>query len=436
MRRRRGNAENSQAKGPAADKTPKSQMDGTEEAIPAAGGENLSGWMTGRAGCLRAPFLLLIQCQCRGPQRPRHKKGGIGLEKKTPLYEKHVALGGKMVPFAGYLLPVQYQSGVIAEHMAVRGHAGLFDVSHMGEALLTGPDAEKNLDHILSNSFAGMPVGAARYALMLYENGGVVDDLIVYRLGGQQFFLVLNAANTEKDLAWLRGHLSGDAALEDLSPRVAQIALQGPEAKALISTVADAAQLPQKYYTFTREMQVAGARCLVSRTGYTGEMGYELYLDPADAPGVWDALVAAGASPCGLGARDTLRLEAAMPLYGHELSATIDPLTAGLGFAVKLEKTDFIGKGALLAVGEPKRVRAGLKVTGRGVLREEQDVYQDGKKVGVTTSGTHCPAVGVSCAMAYLDRAAAAVGTAVEVDVRGRRVAAEVVPLPFYKKSK
>ncbi|MBC5580112.1 glycine cleavage system aminomethyltransferase GcvT [Anaerofilum sp. BX8] len=356
------------------------------------------------------------------------------MEKKTPLYEKHVALGGKMVPFAGYLLPVQYKSGVIAEHMAVRGQAGLFDVSHMGEALLTGRDAEENLDRILSNRFTGMPEGAARYTLMLYENGGVVDDLIVYRLAQQQFFLVLNAANTEKDLDWLRSHLKGEVELQDLSPRVAQIALQGPQAKALISTVADAAQLPQKYYTFVPEMQVAGARCMVSRTGYTGEAGYELYLDPADAPGVWDALVVAGAVPCGLGARDTLRLEAAMPLYGHELSPVIDPITAGLNFAVKLEKTDFIGKGALLAAGEPKQVRAGLKVTGRGVLREEQDVYSGGKKVGVTTSGTHCPAVGVSCAMAYLDRDAASVGTSVEVDVRGRRVAAEVVPLPFYKK--
>ena len=358
------------------------------------------------------------------------------MEKKTPLYEQHVALGGRMVPFAGYLLPVQYPTGVIAEHMAVRQHAGLFDVSHMGEALLEGPDAERNLNEILSNSFTDMPLGSARYTLMLYENGGVVDDLIVYRIGQQKFFLVLNAANTQKDLEWLQLHLKGDATLQDISAQVAQIALQGPDAAKLLATLAQEALLPKKYYTFTENVPVAGAVCMVSRTGYTGEAGYELYLAPQDAPAVWGALVAAGATPCGLGARDTLRLEAAMPLYGHELSATIDPISAGLGFAVKLDKPEFIGKGALLAVGQPAEVRVGLKVTGRGIVREEEEVLIGEEKIGKTTSGTHCPAVGTACAMAYVAAAHSAVGTAVEVMVRGRRVTAEIVPLPFYKKSR
>ena len=358
------------------------------------------------------------------------------MEKKTPLYEQHVALKGRIVPFAGYLLPVQYPTGVIAEHMAVRQHVGLFDVSHMGEALIEGPQAEQALNYILSNQFTGMPVGKARYTLMLNETGGVVDDLIVYRRSETSFFLVLNAANTEKDLAWLRAHLQGEASLTDLSDRVAQIAVQGPEADKVLSGLADLETLPKKYYSFVERVTVAGIPCMVSRTGYTGEDGYELYMEPKDAPAVWEALVQAGATPCGLGALDTLRLEASMPLYGHELNDHMDPLCAGLGFAVKLDKEDFIGKSALMQLGEPARVRVGLKATGRGILREDQPIWIDGKEVGVTTSGTHCPYLGVSCAMAYVDTACSAPGTAVEVEVRGRHVAAEIVPLPFYKRTK
>lgn len=356
------------------------------------------------------------------------------MEKKTPLYQKHLDAEGRMVPFAGYLLPVQYPSGVIAEHMAVREKAGVFDVSHMGEAVLEGPDAEKNLNYILTNNFTGMPIGAARYALMLYPNGGQVDDLIVYRMGEQKFFLVLNASNAQKDIEWLRRHITGDATLTDLCEETAQIALQGPLSKEIMAGLCNVAELPAKYYTFTHSMQVAGVDCLVSRTGYTGEFGYELYMKPEAAEAVWDALLGAGALPCGLGCRDTLRLEAAMPLYGHELGEDVNPLAAGLGFAVKLDKEDFIGKAALLAAGEPDRIRVGLRVTGRGVIREHETVTKDGAEVGVTTSGTHCPYLGVGCAMAYLDRANSEPGTAVEVMVRGRAVAAEVVPLPFYKR--
>lgn len=357
------------------------------------------------------------------------------MEKKTPLYQKHLDSEGRIVPFAGYLLPVQYPTGVIAEHMAVRTQAGIFDVSHMGECIIEGADALANLNHILTNSFDSLAVGAARYALMLYENGGQVDDLIVYRMGEAKFFLVLNASNTEKDIAWLREHLSGNAALTDLSPCTGQIALQGPLSKDIITKLCNEAELPTKYYTFTEKMQVAGVDCMVSRTGYTGEFGYELYMAPEDAEKVWDALLGAGAVPAGLGCRDTLRLEAAMPLYGHELGEDVNPIPAGLGFAIKMDKPDFIGKAALLAQGDPKRVRVGLKVTGRGVIREHETVLLDGKEVGVTTSGTHCPYLGVACAMAYLDKEHAAVGTAVEVLVRGRSVTAEVVALPFYKRA-
>ncbi|MEG0854064.1 MAG: glycine cleavage system aminomethyltransferase GcvT [Angelakisella sp.] len=357
------------------------------------------------------------------------------MEKKTPLYQKHLDSEGRIVPFAGYLLPVQYPTGVIAEHMAVREKAGIFDVSHMGEAIIEGPDALKNLNYILTNSFDSMAIGACRYSLMLYENGGQVDDLIVYRMGETKFFLVLNASNTEKDIAWLREHLTGEVTLTDLSDCTAQIALQGPLSKEIITKLCDAAELPTKYYSFTEKMKVAGVDCLVSRTGYTGEFGYELYMAPADAEKVWDALLSAGALPAGLGCRDTLRLEAAMPLYGHELGEDISPLAAGLGFAIKMEKDDFIGKAALLAAGEPKQVRVGLKVTGRGVIREHETILRDGKEIGTTTSGTHCPYLGVGCAMAYIDKEHSAVGTPVEVLVRGRAITAEIVPLPFYKRT-
>ena len=357
------------------------------------------------------------------------------MEKQTPLYQKHLDAQGRIVPFAGYLLPVQYPTGVIAEHMAVRQQAGIFDVSHMGEIYLEGPDAEANLNHILTNNFTGMPVGSCRYALMLYENGGQVDDLIVYKMSDVKFFVVLNASNTEKDIAWFRQHLSGNCTLTDLSDATAQIALQGPDSKKIITALCNEAGLPQKYYTFVPELTVAGAPCLVSRTGYTGEFGYELYMSPADAPKVWDALLAQGAIPCGLGCRDTLRLEAAMPLYGHELGEEVNALAAGLSFAIKMDKADFIGKSALEQQQDPARLRVGLKVTGRGIVREHESIVKDGQEVGQTTSGTHCPYLGGAYAMAYLDKELCAPGTAVEVMVRGRSIAAEVVPLPFYKRA-
>ena len=351
--------------------------------------------------------------------------------RKTPLYDRHVAAGGKIVPFAGWLLPVQY-SGVIAEHKAVRSACGLFDVSHMGELLLRGADALENVNRLMTNDFSGMADGQARYSPMCYEDGGTVDDLIVYKCSDTAYFIVVNAANKDKDAAWIGEHLTGDCAMEDLSDRVAQLALQGPKAEELLRTLTG--DIPEKNYTAVLRGTVAGMPCLVSRTGYTGEDGFELYCAPADAPTLWDALTAGGALPCGLGARDTLRLEAAMPLYGHELSAEINPYEAGLGIFVKLDKPDFIGKSALEAARPVKRRRVGLRMTGRGIAREECPVYDGEKQVGVVTSGTHCPWLGQAVALALVDAAYKEPGTPLQVDVRGRRVEAEVVRTPFYKR--
>ena len=362
------------------------------------------------------------------------------MELKTPLYDCHVAGGGKIVPFAGYLLPVQYPSGVIAEHMAVRTHAGLFDVSHMGEVMITGPDAFANIQNLFTNDFTNMTDGRVRYSPMCYEDGGVVDDLIVYRYHQEKYLVVVNASNRHKDVEWMKSHLFGDVKLEDISDQVAQVALQGPASTKILSKLTGEQELPVKFYTFKDPILVDGISCLVSTTGYTGESGYECYCDPADAPKLWNALLEAGKDegliPCGLGARDTLRLEAAMPLYGHEMDETVTPLETGLGSYVKMNKPDFIGKKALEEKGEPAHTRIGLKITGRGIAREHCDVYGNGRKIGATTSGTHCPFLGYAVAMALVESPAPETGTPVEIDVRGRKITAEVVSLPFYKKSK
>ena len=362
------------------------------------------------------------------------------MEKKTPLYDNHVALGGKIVPFGGYLLPVQYETGVIKEHMAVRTEAGLFDVSHMGELMLTGPDALKNVQKVTTNDMSGMYDGQVRYSPMCNEQGGVVDDILVYKVHDEAYLLVVNASNKDKDAAWIAGHVSGDVKFEDISESVAQVALQGPNAVPILAALAADEQIPKKYYSFVKEADVKGIKCLISRTGYTGELGYELYCAAADAPKLWDMLLETGKEygliPCGLGARDTLRLEAAMPLYGHEMDDTVNPLETDLGAFVKLDKDDFIGKEALTAAGEPKRARIGLKVTGRGIVREHCPVFKGDMQIGMTTSGTHCPFIGMPVAMALVDSAYSEIGTEVEVEVRGRKVTAEVVALPFYKRPK
>ena len=362
------------------------------------------------------------------------------MEKKTPLYDLHASLAGKIVPFAGYLLPVQYETGVIAEHMAVRNACGLFDVSHMGEVRIKGPDALKNLQHLLTNDYREMETGRVRYSPMCNEEGGIVDDLIVYKFGEDDYFLVVNASNKDKDVAWIKRHARGDVAVSDVSEDYAQLALQGPESKKILSQLTDESRLPQKYYSFSRDMDVAGVNCLVSRTGYTGEFGYELYCKPSQAEALARALLEAGQPygliPCGLGARDTLRMEAAMPLYGHEMHDTISPLETGLQLFVKMEKEDFIGKQAILHRGEPRVTRVGLVMVDRGIAREHCDVYAGDIQIGHTTSGTLLPYTNKASAMALIKKEYAEAGTLLEVDVRGRRIKAEVVPLPFYKRTK
>jgi aminomethyltransferase len=362
------------------------------------------------------------------------------MEKMTPLYECHLQAGGKIVPFAGYLLPVQYETGVIAEHMAVRTGAGLFDVSHMGEVTLEGEDALFNVQRLVTNDCSRMVDGQVKYSPMCNEEGGVVDDVLVYRKAADSYLIVVNAANKDKDVEWMKAHITGRAVLKDISEELAQLALQGPKAKEILIKLTEEPLLPVKYYSFRENVPVAGVNCLVSRTGYTGEDGYELYCAAEDGVKLWTALLAAGQEqgliPCGLGARDTLRLEAAMPLYGHEMDDKITPMETGLGFAVKLEKEDFIGKAGLLAKGTPGRTRVGLNITGRGIAREQCPVYLGDLLIGTTTSGTHCPYLGRPVAMALIDSSYSEIGTKVEVEVRGRRIAAEVTALPFYKREK
>ncbi|HZK39509.1 MAG TPA: glycine cleavage system aminomethyltransferase GcvT, partial [Clostridia bacterium] len=362
------------------------------------------------------------------------------MDLKTPLYDIHLKYGGKTVPFAGYLLPIQYPSGIAAEHMAVRTAAGMFDVSHMGEFSLKGPDALKNIQHLMTNDFAGMVDGQVRYSPMCNEDGGIIDDLLIYKKKDNDYLLVVNAANRDKDAAWIKSKISGDCVFEDISDSLAQIALQGPKALEIIAKLTDVETLPVKYYSFTDGVRVAGFTCLVSRTGYTGEDGYEIYTMNENAPALWEKLMAAGSDlgliPCGLGARDTLRLEAGMPLYGHEMDEVITPLEAGLGFFVKMAKADFIGKAALQAKGEPQRERIGLEITDRGIARDGDKVLLAGVEIGSVTSGTMCPFVKKAVAMALVATGKVAQGDVVELDVRGRRLKAAVIKLPFYIRNK
>ncbi len=363
-------------------------------------------------------------------------------ELKTPLYDCHVEAGGKIVPFAGYLLPVQYETGVVTEHMAVREKAGLFDVSHMGEVTFKGPDALANIQNLMANDYSDLQPGFARYSPMCYDNGGCVDDLIVYMFAENDYMVVVNAANRHKDFAWMKEHVTGNCQIEDISDSVAQLALQGPLAPQIIAKITPEADIPQGNYTFVHHANVGGMDVILSRTGYTGEDGFEIYMPSEQAPKMFKLLLETGKDdgliPCGLGARDTLRMEAAMPLYGHEMDETVTPLEAGLKIFTKLDKDHFIGKPALDAIADSTpRLRIGLKVTGRGIIREHCDVYVGDKKIGVTTSGTHAPYVGCPIAMALVNRAdKIEVGEKCEVDVRGRRVEAERVKLPFYKRAK
>jgi aminomethyltransferase len=360
--------------------------------------------------------------------------------KKTPLYDTHVKYGGSIVNFGGFLLPVQYETGIKKEHMAVRTAAGLFDVSHMGEILVQGENSLAFLNHVLTNDYTSLQDNEARYSAMCNEHGGTVDDLIVYKKADNDYFLVVNAANQDKDYQWLVDHKMDGVEVTNVGDQWGQVALQGPNAEAILSKVAAPEAIPAGYYTCVFDTNIQDIPCMISRTGYTGEDGFEIYMPADRAADTWELLIEAGKEydliPCGLGARDTLRLEAGMPLYGHEMDEETSPKIAGLGFAVKLDKPEFIGKEAIAADTPLKRRRVGIKVTGRGILREHCDVYRDGEKIGVTTSGTYLPYLGGSYAMAIVESAKRELGAACQVEVRGRMIDCEMVNPTFYKREK
>lgn len=359
------------------------------------------------------------------------------MTEKTSLYDFHQSHQGKLVEFANTWLPVQYPTGILKEHQAVREQAGLFDVSHMGEFLVEGPEAAAFLDHLLTNKIANLKHGQMRYSCLCYENGGTVDDLIVYRFDDEHFLCVVNASNKQKDWEWFNQNCRHDVRLRNVSSLISQVALQGPKAIEILGKIADLTSLPAKSYWFTDQIAVAGKACLVSRNGYTGEDGVEIYMRNEDAMAIVGAIMEAGTPlgliPCGLGARDTLRLEAAMPLYGHELDAETSPLEAGLNFAVKLDKADFIGKQGIQEKGLTK-ARIGLELLGRGIAREHYEVRQDGTVIGHITSGTMAPTLGKAIAMAYVDVDHAQDGAEVEVVHGNRSMKAVITPMPFYKR--
>ena len=349
--------------------------------------------------------------------------------KRTPLFAAHVAADAKLVPFTGWEMPVQYATGIRSEHDAVRDRVGVFDVSHMGEIEVCGPDAEPFLQHVYSNDVERLAVGGAQYALICNEDGGMLDDVFTYRLAPERYLTVTNAANHDRDVAWLRSHAGGfDVEIVDAADRYAMLAVQGPRARELVQAIADK-PLPERMQADTRI--ILGREALVCGTGYTGEDGVELLLDPDDAPAVWDELLRRGATPCGLAARDTLRLEVNYHLYGNDLSADRNPIEAGLGWACA-ERTGFIGSRAIAAAradGTAQKLVA-FKIDGPGIARQGNLVVGGGE----VTSGTMSPSLGVAIGMAYLPSERAAVGETFEIDVRGKRRSAVVASRPLYSK--
>ena len=362
--------------------------------------------------------------------------------KRTPLYDEHVRAGGKMVEFAGYEMPIQYPTGIVAEHRAVRTNAGLFDLSHMGEFFFVGAGAGAAIDGMVSSDIAGLAVGQARYGLLTNERGTIVDDVIVYRLADDEYLMVVNAANIAKDHAHVQTHLPAGVGLDDRSAETTLIAIQGPRAATILSSVTDLEVREQSIEGLPPfgviRARVAGSRAIVARTGYTGEDGFEVFVDNDRAAQVWSRLLAAGGStgiiPIGLGARDTLRLEARFSLYGNDIDETTDPIEAGLGWTTKLDKP-FVGRDAIAAAKErgPARRIVGLEVTG-GVARHGHLVTKDGAVVGTVTSGTFGPTVQKNIALAYVPTELAKVGTALGVRIRDRDIPAKVVKTPFYKR--
>jgi len=364
--------------------------------------------------------------------------------KRTPLFEYYKANGVKLIDFGGWEMPIQF-SGILAEHEAVRERAGLFDCSHMGEIEISGGEAESYLNGLLTNDVSVMTIGQAQYNIMCYPDGGAVDDIILFKMDKESYLLVCNASNTDKVYAWMQENNGSKAILKNISDSIGLLALQGPAAIKILKEMSDADLDAIGNYHFIEDQEVAGIpHVLISRTGYTGEDGFELYLASGQTASLWEKLLATGEAygllPCGLGSRDTLRLEAGMPLYGHELSEEITPLTAGLGFAVSTKKTsDFIGKVALTAIREngPTEKIVGFEATERGIPREGYKVFSsDGGEIGVVTSGTQSPTLKKSIGMALVKSAAAAIGTEIQIEIRNKRIQATIIPKPFYKRNK
>lgn len=354
--------------------------------------------------------------------------------KRTCLYDKHVALGALIAPFAGFDMPIQY-SGITEEHNAVRGHCGVFDVSHMGEVLVTGSEAEKYINHIFTNDVRGLPAGKVLYGMMCYPDGGVVDDTCICKLEDQVFLMTINASNIDKDIAWIEKNAAGfDVVIKNKSENYGQLALQGPEAEAKIESVLGISTKELNFYE-VRQVKTDGEVIIVSRTGYTGEDGFEIYGSPKYINEAWDKLIAAGITPCGLGCRDTLRFEVGLPLYGNELSDKISPVMAGLSMFVKLDKEEFIGKEALQkqkAEGVSQRLR-GIVLEGNAIPRHGYKVMKEGKEVGVVTTGYRLISTPKSCAVALVD-ASVQMGDKLEIQIRKKSFPGIVGKKKFYDK--
>lgn len=361
---------------------------------------------------------------------------------RTPLYDVYAKYGAKTIDFGGWELPVQF-SGIKEEHEAVRTAAGLFDVSHMGEIEVKGPDSLAYLQYMVTNDVSLLKAGDAQYTAMCYEDGGTVDDLLIYKKANEEYLLVVNAANIQKDYEWLSSRVKGEVEIHNASEQIAQLALQGPKAESILQTLTSENLKEIKFFKFKERVDIDGLHVLVSRTGYTGEDGFELYCQAEDAVALWEKLLQAGApyglKPCGLGARDTLRFEAALALYGQELTKEITPIEAGIGFVVKTNKNvDFIGKEALKKQkdnGAPRKL-VGIEMIERGIPRSHYEVFIGDEKIGEVTSGTQSPTLKKNIGLALLDAKYTALGTEVEVQIRGKRVKAVVVSVPFYKRSK
>ena len=353
---------------------------------------------------------------------------------KTPLYDVHASLGAKIAPFGGWDMPIQYTS-IVEEHLACRTKAALFDICHMGEFFVSGPNALKDLNHLFTCELSTLAIGRCRYGFLLNEKGGVKDDLITYHLGENRYMVVVNAATIEGDAEWISSHLSEDTKFENVSIRTAKLDLQGPASAEALQPICEANLQEMKYYTFV-ETKVLGEWAIVSRTGYTGEYGFEIYFDAARTKIVWDALLNTGIPvPAGLGARDTLRLECGLPLYGHEMNDQLSPVASGLTFAIGKEKTGYIGYETVakeLAEGTPQKL-VGLQLTTKQSGRNGQDVLSGDKVVGMVTSGSLAPSLGYAVAFAYVDKEFAEIGTKLFIDNGRKKLEAVVVETPFYK---